>query len=148
MRIGRERFVPSRPGKIASGGIHNAMTPVDAEHALAPHLRRQIHVALCAMNVKLRQPHPRVILQPGYWPALAALQLSKYLIHGVPSQTIVQARKHDVLREFFVEVLEVASHPAPAGQNHAFLRCIPAKEVMSLKKGSRGERYTGLAALP
>src|SRR5208282_1925819 len=65
-----------------------------------------------------------------------------------PAQAIVQASKHDVPRKFFVEVLEVARHTAPPGQNHALFRRISAQEIMSLQKGSRGERDARLAAIP
>src|ERR1039457_3321327 len=105
------------------------MAPVDAEQALAAHVRRAVQIALEAVNVELRQPHGGVVLQPGNGPALAAFQFAEDLVYRVPAQRIAETGEDNVARQASVEVREMARHAAPSGHHQILAGRVAAQEI-------------------
>src|ERR1700685_2839036 len=102
-----ELAVPAGAGKVRGSGVNNAMTPVNAEHALAAEFLSTLHVRLKAAGSELGKPHGGIIFDPRDGPTFAAAELAKNFIHGIPSEGIIQGRKNYVFRKPLMQGLEM-----------------------------------------
>ena len=145
---GGELVIPTEARLIDRIQVDDAVAPVDAEQALAAVLLRQLHVALETVDMLLGEPHAGIVLQPRYRPTLAGSELAKDLVDRIPAEGVAKAGEDHVAGELLVKILEVARHPAPAGDDQTLFRCVAAQEVVGHQEGGGRKRDARLAAVP
>ena len=109
------------------------MSPVNSQHALAPKLLSPLQVLGKAVDVKLWEPHRRVIFQPGVWPPLAIAQFAKRLVNRIPPYLVVECRKDDIFRQRAVE--------SGKGRDYTRPCCVAAARGTGRRRARRGDLF-------
>src|SRR5690606_15552394 len=72
-----QALVPRPPGQITGYRVYDAMPPMNAQHSLTAIVLSQLHITGETIDMQLREPHGRVILDPGDRPAFTVFQFAK-----------------------------------------------------------------------